>query len=59
MDYAVYAANAGLMVTVGMVYAPLAPLVAAAAAVAFFLSSWVNKYMLLVSRRGKSIGREN
>lgn len=49
MDYAVYGANTLLMVMVAMVYAPLAPVVAVAAAIAFFASSFVTKYMLLVS----------
>lgn len=49
MDYAVYGANTALMVMVAMVYAPLAPIVAVMATAAFFASSWVTKYMLLVS----------
>lgn len=48
MDYAVYGANTSLMVMVAMVYAPLAPIVAVMATAAFFASSWVTKYMLLV-----------
>lgn len=35
------------MVAVGLVFAPLAPLVAAAAAVVFFISSFVYKYQLM------------
>jgi hypothetical protein len=35
------------MVCVGMVFAPLAPLVTAATAVVFWVSSWVYKYQLM------------
>jgi len=35
------------MATVGLVFAPLAPLVAVAAAIVFWLSSWVYKYQLM------------
>jgi calcium permeable stress-gated cation channel len=35
------------MAAVGFVFAPLAPLVAVAAAVVFWLSSWVYKYQLM------------
>lgn len=36
-----------LMVAVGFVFAPLAPLVVVAAAIVFFLSSFVYKYQLM------------
>ena len=35
------------MATVGFVFAPLAPLVAVAAAIVFWISSWVYKYQLM------------
>ena len=35
------------MGTVGLVFAPLAPLVVVAAAVVFWVSSWVYKYQLM------------
>jgi len=35
------------MAAVGMVFAPLAPLVVLAAAVVFWLGSWVYKYQLM------------
>lgn len=35
------------MGTVGLFFAPLAPLVAVAAAVVFWISSWVYKYQLM------------
>lgn len=35
------------MVAVGLVFAPLAPLVVVAAAVVFWMSSWVYKYQLM------------
>lgn len=35
------------MAAVGLVFAPLAPLVAVAAAVVFWVSSWVYKYQLM------------
>lgn len=46
-DYPVYYANLLLTVAVGLMYAPLAPLVTCAAAVVFWLSSWIYKYQLL------------
>jgi hypothetical protein len=36
-----------LMAAIGLVFAPLAPLVALSAAVVFWLSSWVYKYQLM------------
>jgi hypothetical protein len=39
--------NILFMGTVAMVFAPLAPLVALAGAVVFWLSSWVYKYQLM------------
>ena len=35
------------MATVGFVFAPLAPLVPVAAAIVFWVSSWVYKYQLM------------
>lgn len=35
------------MATVGLVFAPLAPVVVVAAAIVFWLSSWVYKYQLM------------
>jgi hypothetical protein len=35
------------MASVGLVFAPLAPLVVVAAAIVFWLSSWVYKYQLM------------
>lgn len=35
------------MGAVGLVFAPLAPLVALAAAIVFWMSSWVYKYQLM------------
>ncbi|THH05494.1 hypothetical protein EW146_g9887, partial [Bondarzewia mesenterica] len=46
-QYAIYYANILFMGTVGLVFAPLAPLVAAAAAIVFWISSWVYKYQLM------------
>ncbi|TDL23029.1 DUF221-domain-containing protein [Rickenella mellea] len=46
-EYAIYYANILFMVAVGMVFAPLAPLVVGAAAVVFWLSSFVYKYQLM------------
>jgi len=46
-EYAVYYSNILFMSTVAMVFAPLAPLVAVAAAVVFWVSSWVYKYQLM------------
>ncbi|KAF5393209.1 hypothetical protein D9757_000515 [Collybiopsis confluens] len=46
-QYAVYYSNLLFMAAVGLVFAPLAPLVALAAAVVFWMSSWVYKYQLM------------
>jgi len=46
-QYAVYYSNILFMGTVAMVFAPLAPLVAVAAAIVFWMSSWVYKYQLM------------
>ncbi|KAM6502532.1 protein of unknown function DUF221 domain containing protein [Amanita muscaria] len=46
-QYAVYYGNLLFMAAVGLVFAPLAPLVVVAAAVVFWLSSWVYKYQLM------------
>ena len=46
-EYAIYYANILFMSTVAMVFAPLAPLVAVAGAVVFWVSSWVYKYQLM------------
>lgn len=46
-QYAVYFSNLLFMGTVGFVFAPLAPLVAVAAAIVFWVSSWVYKYQLM------------
>ncbi|KAH8929123.1 DUF221-domain-containing protein [Atractiella rhizophila] len=46
-DYSVYYANNIFMLTVGFIYAPLAPLVSALAAVAFFASAMIYKYQLM------------
>ncbi|KAF8756367.1 hypothetical protein RHS01_04471 [Rhizoctonia solani] len=46
-DFAVYYSNILFMAAVGLMYAPLAPLVALAAAVVFWLSSLVYKYQLM------------
>ena len=35
------------MAAVGLVFAPLAPLVALAAAIVFWINSWVYKYQLM------------
>ncbi|EKM53375.1 uncharacterized protein PHACADRAFT_259710 [Phanerochaete carnosa HHB-10118-sp] len=45
--YAIYFSNLLFMATVGFVFAPLAPLVAVAAAIVFWVSSWVYKYQLM------------
>jgi hypothetical protein len=45
--YAIYYSNMLFMAAVGLVFAPLAPLVALAAAVVFWMSSWVYKYQLM------------
>jgi len=46
-QYAIYYSNMLLMAAIGLVFAPLAPLVALSAAVVFWLSSWVYKYQLM------------
>ncbi|KZT21456.1 DUF221-domain-containing protein [Neolentinus lepideus HHB14362 ss-1] len=46
-EYAIYYSNILFMACVGFVFAPLAPLVAAAAAIVFWVSSWVYKYQLM------------
>jgi hypothetical protein len=46
-QYIVYYGQLLFMATVGLVFAPLAPLVAVAAAIVFWLSSWVYKYQLM------------
>ncbi|VDC00357.1 unnamed protein product, partial [Peniophora sp. CBMAI 1063] len=46
-EYATYYANLLFMGTVGLAFAPLAPLVAVASAIVFWMSSWVYKYQLM------------
>jgi calcium permeable stress-gated cation channel len=46
-QYAVYYSNLLFMAAVGLVFAPLAPLVALAACVVFWMGSWVYKYQLM------------
>jgi hypothetical protein len=46
-QYAVYYSNILFMATVALVFAPLAPLVALAGAVVFWMGSWVYKYQLM------------
>ncbi|EMD32930.1 hypothetical protein CERSUDRAFT_118360 [Gelatoporia subvermispora B] len=46
-EYAIYYSNMLFMGCVGLFFAPLAPLVAVAAAVVFWVSSWVYKYQLM------------
>ncbi|OSC96504.1 DUF221-domain-containing protein [Trametes coccinea BRFM310] len=46
-QYAIYYSNLLFMGAVGLFFAPLAPLVAVAAAVVFWISSWVYKYQLM------------
>lgn len=46
-EYAIYYANLLFMACVALVFAPLAPIVAAAAAIVFWISSWVYKYQLM------------
>jgi len=46
-EYAVYYSNLLFMAAVGLVFAPLAPLVVVAATVVFWMSSWVYKYQLM------------
>ncbi|KAF8161319.1 hypothetical protein B0H34DRAFT_840484 [Crassisporium funariophilum] len=46
-QYAVYYSNTLFMAAVGIVFAPLAPLVVLAAGIVFWMSSWVYKYQLM------------
>ncbi|EAU91270.2 hypothetical protein CC1G_06905 [Coprinopsis cinerea okayama7 len=46
-QYAVYYSNLLFMSAVGLVFAPLAPLVALAACCVFWMGSWVYKYQLM------------
>ncbi|KAI9441650.1 DUF221-domain-containing protein [Lactarius indigo] len=46
-QYAIYYSNILFMGTVGLVFAPLAPLVALGAAIVMWISSWVYKYQLM------------
>ncbi|TFK44887.1 hypothetical protein BDQ12DRAFT_702212 [Crucibulum laeve] len=46
-EYAIYYSNLLFMAAVGLLFAPLAPLVVLAAAIVFWLSSWVYKYQLM------------
>ncbi|KAK7045521.1 hypothetical protein VNI00_007353 [Paramarasmius palmivorus] len=46
-QYAIYYSNILYMASVGLVFAPLAPLVALAAMIVFWISSWVYKYQLM------------
>lgn len=46
-QYAIYYSNILFMGAVGLVFAPLAPLVAVAAALVFWMGSWVYKYQLM------------
>ncbi|KDQ55248.1 hypothetical protein JAAARDRAFT_134456 [Jaapia argillacea MUCL 33604] len=46
-EYAIYYSNILFMICVGLIFAPLAPLVAVAAAVVLWVSSWVYKYQLM------------
>ncbi|TFK74590.1 DUF221-domain-containing protein [Pluteus cervinus] len=46
-QYAIYYSNILFMGAVGLVFAPLAPLVAVAAAIVLWMSSWVYKYQLM------------
>ncbi|TFK44898.1 hypothetical protein BDQ12DRAFT_673776 [Crucibulum laeve] len=46
-QYAIYYSNILFMGAVGLVFAPLAPLVVVAAAIVFWMSSWVYKYQLM------------
>ncbi|KAH9855932.1 DUF221-domain-containing protein [Lenzites betulinus] len=46
-QYAIYFSNLLFMGTVALFFAPLAPLVAVAAAIVFWISSWVYKYQLM------------
>ncbi|KAF9501406.1 DUF221-domain-containing protein [Pleurotus eryngii] len=46
-EYSISYSNLLFMAAVGLLFAPLAPLVALAAAVVFWMSSWVYKYQLM------------
>ncbi|KAJ7772149.1 hypothetical protein DFH07DRAFT_734442 [Mycena maculata] len=46
-EYAIYYSNLLFMGAVGLIFAPLVPLVSLAAAVIFWMSSWVYKYQLM------------
>ncbi|KAF4620776.1 hypothetical protein D9613_000857 [Agrocybe pediades] len=46
-QYAIYYSNLLFMCAVGLVFAPLAPLVALAACIVFWMNSWVYKYQLM------------
>ncbi|GLB37747.1 putative cytosolic domain of 10TM putative phosphate transporter [Lyophyllum shimeji] len=46
-EYAIYYSNLLFMGAVGLLFAPLAPLVSLAACIVFWLSSWVYKYQLM------------
>ncbi|KAF8178610.1 hypothetical protein K438DRAFT_1977846 [Mycena galopus ATCC 62051] len=46
-EYAIYYSNLLFMATVGLIFAPLVPLVSLAAAIVFWMSSWVYKYQLM------------
>ncbi|XP_006461255.1 hypothetical protein AGABI2DRAFT_48387, partial [Agaricus bisporus var. bisporus H97] len=46
-QYSIYYSNILFMGAVGLVFAPLAPLVVVAAAIVFWMSSWVYKYQLM------------
>lgn len=46
-QYGVYYSNLLFMAAVGLVFAPLAPLVAVAACIVFWMGSWVYKYQLM------------
>ncbi|TFY80097.1 hypothetical protein EWM64_g3912 [Hericium alpestre] len=46
-QFSIYYSNISFMCTVGLVFAPIAPLVAVAAAVVLWISSFVNKYQLM------------
>ncbi|KZT69635.1 DUF221-domain-containing protein [Daedalea quercina L-15889] len=45
--FAIYYPNLLLMATIGLFFAPIAPLVAVASMVVFWISSWVYKYQLM------------
>ncbi|KAJ7076822.1 DUF221-domain-containing protein [Mycena belliarum] len=46
-EYSIYYSNLLFMAAVGLIFAPLVPLVALAAAVVFWISSWIYKYQLM------------